>query len=83
MDRNDINCNSFLVLTNFGEHGLHHLFPTLDHAVLEKLWPIFKKTMKEFNIELRMNSQFEMIKGQFKQLARAVPNPFNKYCNVK
>ncbi|XP_045494029.1 cytochrome b5-related protein-like [Colias croceus] len=37
MDRNDINDNYFKVLTFFGHHALHHLFPTLDHAVLEHL----------------------------------------------
>lgn len=83
MDRHEINGNYFLVLTNFGEHGLHHLFPTLDHAVLEKLWPVFEKTMNQFNIKLRINSQLELVKGQFQQLARDIPNKIANYSNLK
>ncbi|XP_044729643.1 cytochrome b5-related protein-like, partial [Chrysoperla carnea] len=81
MDRTDINGNQFLVLTNFGEHALHHLFPTVDHALLPKLLPVVKETMKEFNVELRMKSQLELIIGQFKQLIRIKPNdkPINYY----
>lgn len=83
MDRTDINGNQFLVLTNFGEHALHHLFPTVDHALLPKLLPVVKETMKEFNVELRMKSQLELIIGQFKQLIRIKPNdkPINYYYN--
>ena len=29
-DRIEIKGNLFLNLTNFGDHGLHHLFPTVD-----------------------------------------------------
>lgn len=83
MDRYDINSNYWLVLTNFGEHGLHHFFPTLDHAILQKIMPVFEKTAKQFGIELRLNSQIEMIKGQFQQLARVEPNKIANYCNKK
>lgn len=83
MDRNDINGNQFLVLTNFGEHALHHLFPTVDHAFLPKLQPIVTETCKEFNVELRIKSQLELIIGQFKQLIRIKPKdkPINYYYN--
>lgn len=83
MDRHEINASQFLVLTNFGEHGLHHLFPTLDHAILKQIWPILMKTTEEFNIALRVTSQVELMKGQFQQLVRIVPNKFAKYCNKK
>ncbi|XP_077295248.1 cytochrome b5-related protein-like [Arctopsyche grandis] len=73
MDRVEINGSLFRVLTNFGEHGLHHLFPTLDHAVLPELYPTFLKTCQEFNTELRMTTQLDLILGQFRQLARTDP----------
>ncbi|KAF2892875.1 hypothetical protein ILUMI_13292 [Ignelater luminosus] len=74
-ERHDIKGSPFLVLTNFGDHALHHMFPTLDHGTLEHLYPIFNKTMKQFNLDLRMRSQLQMVKGQFMQLAKDKPNP--------
>lgn len=74
MDRKDITGNSYLVLTTYGDHALHHLFPTLDHGVLEYMYPTFKRVLKQFNINLRMLSQLDMIKGQFKQLTRIEPH---------
>lgn len=62
-------------MTNFGDHALHHMFPTLDHGTLEHLYPIFNKTMDQFKVNLRMRSQLEMVKGQFMQLAKEEPNP--------
>lgn len=75
MDRHDINWSFFLVLTNFGDHGLHHLFPTLDHAILNHVYPIFERTCKEFGVELKMSTQLDMVKQQFMQLANTTPNP--------
>jgi len=74
-ERYDITGNPFLVLTNFGDHALHHMFPTLDHGALTHLYPIFEKTMKDFNVDLRRRSQLEMVGGQFRQLAKEEPNP--------
>lgn len=34
----------------FGQHALHHLFPTLDLSVLYDLEPIFFDTCREFNL---------------------------------
>ena len=40
---------SFLMRTYFfGEHHLHHMFPTVDHYYLPLLQPAFKQTCKEF-----------------------------------
>lgn len=86
MDRYDITGNHWLVLTNFGDHALHHMFPTLDHGTLQHLYPVFEATMKQFNIHLRMRSQLQMIKGQFLQLARTQPNsnpPYHKNKETK
>ena len=36
----------FLSATTFGNHVLHHLFPTVDHSKLDLLWPPFSETWK-------------------------------------
>jgi fatty acid desaturase len=74
MDRKDITGSHFLVLTNFGDHALHHMFPTIDHGLLEYLYPTFLKTCSEFGIEWRLSSQIELVKGQIKQIAKIKPN---------
>ena len=73
MDRKEITGSHFLVLTNFGDHCLHHLFPTLDHGTLEHLYPVFRKVMEQFNTDLRMVSQLDTICGGFQQLVKVKP----------
>lgn len=75
MDRKEISGSHFLVLTNFGDHALHHLFPTLDHGTLEHLYPTFEKVLEQFNANLRMVSQLDTLVGGFQQLCRVKPNP--------
>lgn len=77
-DRYDITGNPFLVLTNFGDHCLHHLFPTLDHTALDHLYPVLNETMKEFGVELQMFSQLELVKGHLMQVSRETPK-----CSVR
>ncbi|KAF2892876.1 hypothetical protein ILUMI_13293 [Ignelater luminosus] len=74
-DRYEINGNKFLVLVSFGDHALHHLFPTLDHGILHHLYPIALETMKEFNVDIRMMSQIDMSLGYFRRLAKETKNP--------
>ncbi|XP_056633123.1 cytochrome b5-related protein-like [Diorhabda sublineata] len=74
MDRKEVTGSHFLVLTNFGDHALHHFFPTLDHGQLEHLYPTFKNVLKRFNVNLRMVSQIDTIKGSFQQLVRDKAN---------
>ncbi|XP_044758459.1 cytochrome b5-related protein-like [Coccinella septempunctata] len=71
-DRREINRSPFLVITHFGDHALHHLFPTIDHGKLKFLYPTFIKTCEEFGVEWRCSSQLEMVKGQYLQLTRDV-----------
>ncbi|KAJ8929854.1 hypothetical protein NQ314_017458 [Rhamnusium bicolor] len=75
MDRKEISGSHFLVLTNFGDHALHHLFPTLDHGALEHLYPVFKDVLNKFDVDLRVVSQWDTITGGFQQLTRSEPNP--------
>lgn len=69
-DREVIDESIFLVLTNFGSHTLHHLLPTVDHYYLSLCLPAFVETCKEFNVSQEKWSQWELVKGQFQQLAR-------------
>jgi len=73
-DRADINWSHFLVITNFGDHCLHHLFPTLDHGRLKYLYPVVMDTCKEFDCEIRERTQLKLVQGQFLQLARSEPS---------
>ncbi|XP_037928359.1 cytochrome b5-related protein [Teleopsis dalmanni] len=75
IDRGDLKRSQFLVLTHFGDHILHHLFPTLDHGLLPQLYPILYKTLDEFKAELRECNHLEHIIGQHQQLLRIKTNP--------
>lgn len=59
-----------MVLTSFGDHCLHHLFPTLDHGILPQLYPVFFETCREFETVYRELPWLQQIIGQHKQLAR-------------
>lgn len=75
IDRGDLKGSQFLVLTHFGDHALHHLFPTLDHGILPQLYPILYETLDEFHAELRECTHLEHLIGQHKQLLRTKINP--------
>lgn len=71
VDRTEANFNSFTSLAYYGDEMLHHLFPTLDNAVLPQLRATLLKTCKEFDVDL--HAETSMLKaafGQFKQLIR-------------
>lgn len=71
IDRVEANRNTFTSLAYFGDQVLHHLFPTLDHAILPQLRNTLKQTCEEFDIKLKPETT--MIKatiGQFTELFR-------------
>lgn len=76
VERDGLKKSLILVLTHFGDHGMHHLFPTLDHAILPQFDDIFIQTCKEFNVILQRNDWSELIKEQHLQLARTKPKEF-------
>lgn len=78
LDRKDINSNVFTVITLFGEHTLHHMFPTLDHAVLKYLHPIFLDLCEKFQANYRMSNQFNMVIGHIKEVMRTDFNELGK-----
>lgn len=73
MDRKESCQKTVLAITHFGDHVLHHLFPTLDHAVLPHLYDILFDTLIEFEAEARAYPFWQLITGQFNQLARVEP----------
>ncbi|XP_017461468.1 PREDICTED: cytochrome b5-related protein [Rhagoletis zephyria] len=83
IDRSDIKGSQFLVLTHFGDHFLHHLFPTLDHGILPQLYPILYETLDEFKAQLRECTHLQHIIGQNKQLLRTKPNSSPPGSSVK
>lgn len=74
-DRIEIEGSLFLVLTNFGSHSLHHMFPTVDHSRLAKIQPILQETCKEFGYDYKYTTIWNLVCGQFRQLANNSPNP--------
>lgn len=75
MEREDLRGNIILTLTNFGDHCLHHLFPTIDHALLPDLHETVIQTCYEFKTDFRSSPWWDLIKGQFEQLVRLETNP--------
>lgn len=72
VDRSEANTNLFTSLAYSGNQVLHHLFPSLDCALLPQLKETFVKTCKEFDID--PPAETTMMKatiGQFKQLYRS------------
>lgn len=70
VDRIETNANLFLSITNFGDHTLHHLFPSLDHALLPQLRSVLAETCLEFDVEFRKYTCLHALIQQFKQLGR-------------
>ncbi|KAI5644431.1 fatty acid desaturase domain-containing protein [Phthorimaea operculella] len=68
--------NHFKSLTRFGDHALHHLFPTLDHAELKYLYPTLFEHCEKFEAQLRTNTFYEALISHSKQLIRKRPNNF-------
>lgn len=78
MDRRDINESFFKVMTFFGDHTLHHLFPTVDHAYLSHLYPIFLKNCEKFRANFRLTNSLDLFIGQLRMGAKVDPNVLKK-----
>nr|XP_022908492.1 cytochrome b5-related protein-like [Onthophagus taurus] len=74
IDREEILGSHLWTLTTFGQHALHHLFPTIDHGLLKFIYQVFEETMNEFGVGLRLSNSFKLMKGQFRQIAKVEPN---------
>nr|XP_053632245.1 cytochrome b5-related protein-like isoform X1 [Cherax quadricarinatus] len=73
-DRVEVTGNLFLVSISFGDHSLHHLFPTVDHSKLPYIYPVFMETCKEFGVPFKFMRTSELIIGKYLQLAKNTPN---------
>ncbi|CAL7933721.1 unnamed protein product [Xylocopa violacea] len=72
-DRHVIDNSDFLTLTNFGQHALHHLLPTVDHSYLPLCTKAFEDTCREFGISTQKFTQWQLAAGQFRQILRTKP----------
>lgn len=73
MDRSDINDSHFKVMTFFGHHSLHHLFPTVDHAVLEHLYPVFLEHCDKYRANFKVTTQLDLFIGQIRTTLKTRP----------
>lgn len=71
IDRREVKQSQFWTLVTFGQHTLHHLFPTIDHGLLPQLHETLLETCQEFKMELREYTFWPLIVGQFQQLQRS------------
>ncbi|KAM3967153.1 cytochrome b5-related protein [Aphomia sociella] len=71
---NEDHTDHFRSLTRFGNHALHHLFPTLDHAELKYLYPTLLEHCEKFELQLHSHTFYEAIISKSKQLWRNQPN---------
>ncbi|KAK4879280.1 hypothetical protein RN001_007426 [Aquatica leii] len=71
-DRVEIQGSHFFGMVLFGDHAIHHLFPSLDHGLLEHLYPVVEKTLQQFNLSIRVSSSLDMIRGYFLLLSKEV-----------
>lgn len=83
IDRLDAKSNQFMVLTNFGEHVLHHMFPTLDHGLLPQLNDTFLETCREFEVQMTVYPWYNLVAGQFLQLAKVKTSKLSDVANLK
>ncbi|KAF2360549.1 Fatty acid desaturase domain [Trinorchestia longiramus] len=65
----------FLVAISFGDHTLHHLFPTVDHSKLPHLYPAFLEVCKKFDVNFSFMTQKNLMWGMYTQLCSSHPNP--------
>jgi hypothetical protein len=63
-----------LVLTTFGDHLLHHLFPCVDHSKLPLLYPALRDICRKFGETYPPRTLTDMLTGVHQQLARVEPN---------
>lgn len=76
VERIDYAGNHFKSLTRFGDHALHHLFPTLDHAELKYLYPTLLEHCEKFDVQLRTCTFYRALLSKSKQLVRKRPHDF-------
>jgi fatty acid desaturase len=69
--------------TTFGNHVLHHLFPTVDQSKLEHLYPALLETCRQFGVSYTFMGHFDGLKGLHKQMASEKPSTFEERENAR
>lgn len=77
INRIEADHNFLTTLLFYGEHTLHHMFPTLDHSLLVQLRDVYEETCLEFQAELEKCTMLEALIGQFQQLRKPETLKFN------
>jgi fatty acid desaturase len=73
-----------LVAASFGDHLMHHMFPTVDHSRLNALYPALAETCTEFGVKTPVFGQISIFaKEMHLQLARNEPNTFEQRKKMK
>ncbi|CAG5077289.1 Oidioi.mRNA.OKI2018_I69.PAR.g8674.t1.cds [Oikopleura dioica] len=52
------NTSHSIAVSAFGDHTLHHLFPTVDGSILQHFIPAYRITLAEFNINYKQSNCF-------------------------
>ena len=73
----------FLISISFGNHTLHHLFPTVDHSKLGHLLPVFLETCKDFGVKFQLLSFYDHWIGFYKTQFNNEPNMNFPSCIAK
>lgn len=73
----------FMVATTFGDHLLHHLFPTVDHSKLGALYPPLRDTCAEFGVDFPFETATEMLFGFHRQMGRDRPNTYRERTGMR
>ena len=60
-------------MTTFGDHRLHHLFPTVDQSKLQYLYPVVEQTCKDFDVPFETRSAWNMFVGHFNLIWKNTP----------
>jgi len=71
IDRPDVNSTLFTKSTMFGDHALHHLFPTVDVSRLHLLRDVLEKTCRDFNMDVVIHKKasfWECCKGFYRNM---------------
>ncbi|CAG0896194.1 unnamed protein product [Darwinula stevensoni] len=69
-DRTEVMGIPWLAGITFGDHILHHLFPTVDAFRLPALYPVLKETCREFHVQFNRFTYPEMVMGMYRQTCR-------------
>ncbi|CAG9812129.1 unnamed protein product [Chironomus riparius] len=75
-DRTEANFSIPISILYFGDHVLHHLFPTLDQAILPQLREVLDKTCQEFDVKYIKYGTVKSFFGLLKQMSRTKAKTF-------